>query len=47
MGAGFNNQRFLVHEKSPGPWKPGVDIPFVHHLGFELVVVDGGASELG
>ena len=24
----------------------GVDIPFVHHLGFELVAFDGGASEL-
>lgn len=26
--------------------KFGVDIPFVHHLGFELVAFDGGASEI-
>jgi uncharacterized protein (TIGR00369 family) len=24
----------------------GVEIPFVHHLGFELVMMEGGASEL-
>ena len=24
----------------------GVEIPFVHHLGFELVAMEGGASEL-
>jgi uncharacterized protein (TIGR00369 family) len=24
----------------------GVEIPFVHHLGFELVTMEGGASEL-
>jgi uncharacterized protein (TIGR00369 family) len=24
----------------------GVDIPFVHHLGFELVLFDGGASQI-
>ena len=27
--------------------KFGVDIPFVHHLGFELRLFDGGASEIG
>jgi uncharacterized protein (TIGR00369 family) len=27
--------------------KFGVDIPFVEHLGFELRLFDGGASELG
>jgi uncharacterized protein (TIGR00369 family) len=26
--------------------KFGVDIPFVHHLGFELRLFDGGASEI-
>lgn len=26
--------------------KFGVEIPFVHHLGFELLLFDGGASEL-
>lgn len=26
--------------------KFGVDIPFVHHLGFELVLFDGGASQI-
>jgi uncharacterized protein (TIGR00369 family) len=32
---------------APLPGTPfGVDIPFVHHLGFELVVFDGGLSEL-
>jgi uncharacterized protein (TIGR00369 family) len=24
----------------------GVEIPFVHHLGFELVTMEGGTSEL-
>ena len=24
----------------------GVDIPFVHHLGFELVLFDGGHSQI-
>lgn len=28
------------------PMKFGVDIPFVHHLGFELVLFDGGASQI-
>ncbi len=27
--------------------KFGVDIPFVHHLGFELRLFDGGVSEIG
>jgi uncharacterized protein (TIGR00369 family) len=27
--------------------KFGVDIPFVHHLGFELRLFDAGASEIG
>ena len=26
--------------------KFGVDIPFVHHLGFELILFDGGYSEI-
>ena len=26
--------------------KFGVDIPFVHHLGFELIVFEGGSSEI-
>ena len=26
--------------------KFGVDIPFVHHLGFELVLFEGGASQI-
>lgn len=25
----------------------GAEIPFVHHLGFELLVFDGGVSEIG
>ena len=30
----------------PTPKLFGVEIPFVHHLGFELVRMEGGASEL-
>ena len=30
----------------PTPKLFGVEIPFVHHLGFELVSMEGGASEL-
>jgi uncharacterized protein (TIGR00369 family) len=30
----------------PTPKLFGVEIPFVHHLGFELVMMEGGASEL-
>jgi uncharacterized protein (TIGR00369 family) len=30
----------------PSPKLFGVEIPFVHHLGFELVRMEGGASEL-
>ena len=30
----------------PSPKLFGVEIPFVHHLGFELVMMEGGASEL-
>ena len=33
-------------EPVPSPTLFGVEIPFVHHLGFELVMMEGGASEL-